>query len=117
TELYRNPEHQINDAYSLHTDTVVYFLTVHPGTGNLRYQSSINAAPAANTPDAYCIRTVTEYQKRVLNKGFAVPYPEYVYSSTYDEGEGWGSNSIAPNFDMYSLFTNLNVYTGGPANG
>ena len=117
TELYRNPDHQINEGYSLETDTVAYFLTVHPVTGNLRYQNSINSAPAANTPDAYCIRTVRDYMKYALNRGFAVPYPEYVYSSTYDEGEGWGSGTIAPNFDLYSQYKDLNVYLGGPANG
>lgn len=117
TELYRDPNHQINDAYSLETDTVAYFLTVHPATTNLRFQGSLNAAPAANTPDAYCIRNVTEYMKYQLNKGFAVPYPEYVYSSTYDEGEGWASGSVAPNFDLYAQFTNLNASSAGPANG
>jgi len=40
--LYRNPDYQVNDKFSLSTDTVVYFLTVNSAGANLRYLASPN---------------------------------------------------------------------------
>ena len=38
--LYRNPDFQLNDKYSLETDTAAYFLTVNSASTNLRYTNA-----------------------------------------------------------------------------
>ncbi|HMD01205.1 MAG TPA: C25 family cysteine peptidase, partial [Ferruginibacter sp.] len=49
-------------------------------------------------------------------KGYAAVVGEYVYSSSYDIGEGWGSTDIFPCCGLSRTLTNMNVYTGGPQN-
>ncbi len=115
-QLYRNADFQLSDKYSLETDTVAYFLTVNPAGNNLRYNSITNTAPSAATPDAYFMRTVEHHYKVQLNRGEAKPVGEYVYSSSYDPGEGWASATAAPCCDLVKEFFDLNVYTAGPAN-
>src|SRR5215216_4661320 len=41
-ELYRKPEYQLNDKWSLETDTAMYFLTVNPGGNNFRLINTSN---------------------------------------------------------------------------
>jgi hypothetical protein len=115
-QLYRNADFQLADRYSLETDTVAYFLTVNPGGGNLRFTNVANTAPSASTPDAYFMRSIDYYYKSQMNRGEARPVGEYVYSSSYDPGEGWTSNTAAPSGDLTKEFFNLNVYTAGPPN-
>jgi hypothetical protein len=114
--LYRDPTSQLSDKYSLETDTVSYFLTVNSAGGNLRYTNATNAAPGAMVADTYFMRNVDYYYKTQINRGNAKSYPEYVYSAAYDTGEGWTSSDVAPNFDLFTGLSNLNVYTAGPAN-
>src|SRR5919205_1688823 len=47
-QLYRNPDYQLNDQWSLETDTATYFLTVNPGGTNLRLTTTANNV-AGNT--------------------------------------------------------------------
>lgn len=115
-QLYRKPEFQLADKYSLETDTVAYFLTVNPGGGNLRYVQSPNTAPANTTPDPYFMRSVDYYYNNQINRGEARPVGEYVYSSSYDPGEGWSSNDIYPCCDIKKEFNDLNVYNQAPSN-
>ncbi len=116
-QLYKNPDFQLSDRYSLETDTVSYFLTVNPAGGNLRYTNAVNTAPSAATPDAYFMRNIDFYYKQQINRGYAEVVGEYIYSSTYDIGEAWGTNSIAQCCDLTQEIFDLNVYTAGPANG
>ena len=95
-QFYRNPDFQLADKYSLETDTVAYFLTVNSVGTNLRYSSGVNSAPSNATPDAYFMRDVDYYYKYEINKGEAKPVGEYVYSSSFDMGEGWASTVTAP---------------------
>ena len=115
-QLYRNADFQLSDRYSLETDTVSYFLTVNPNGNNLRYNTIINTAPSNATPDAYYMRSVDYHYKVQINRGEARAVGEYVYSSAYDPGEGWSSANVAPSTDLLYTFSNLNVYTSGPAN-
>ncbi len=117
-ELYMKPNYQMCDSFSLHTDTASYFLTVNPYPGNLRY-SNTNNDVAGNVlpPDPYFFRTVAQPYKNQYNRGYAVFVGEFVYSSSYDMGEGWTSFDAAPCCDLYKQFDNLNVYTAGPADG
>ncbi len=114
--LYRDPDFQLSDRYSLETDTVSYFLTVDPASTPLRYTDAVNTAPSSATPDPYFFRDV-EYQYRTqLNRGEAKPVGEYVYSAAYDPAEGWSSAFTAPCCDLVKEFFDLNVYTAGPPN-
>ncbi len=115
-QLYRNADYQLNDKYSLETDTAAYFLTVNPAGGNLRYTGVANTAPSNATPDAYYMRNVDYYFKNQISRGFANVVGEYVYSSSYDIGEGWTSNTIAPCCDLVQEIFNLNAYLAGPPN-
>ena len=116
TKLYRNPDYQLSDYYSLQTDTAAYFLTVNPSGSNLRFINSPNNI-AGNTlpPEPYFMNTRGVYFKNKVNPGYGLPLGEYVYSSSYDIGEGWTSNDIAPGFALSYYFDSLNMYAGGPA--
>src|SRR5665647_880812 len=48
TKLYRDPNYQLSDYYSLETDTASYFLTVNPTGTNLRFVNTPNNV-AGNT--------------------------------------------------------------------
>ena len=125
-QLYRKPEFQLADKYSLETDTSTYFLTVNPiPAQNLRYTNAINTAPSAATPEPYFMRTINVFYRNQINKGYGQFAGEYVYSSSYDNGEGYTSNEIVATVDTFNTrvngvytenITGLNVYTAGPAN-
>jgi hypothetical protein len=114
--LYRDQTFQLTDKYSLETDTSTYFLTVNSTSPNLRYINSVNTSPSNTTADPYFMRKIDTYYKDQINRGFAYPIGEYVYSSAYDVGEGWSSNNIAPFYDLALFLGGLNVYQAGPAN-
>ena len=116
-QLYRNQNFQLADRYSLETDTAAYFLTINAAGGNLRYTNGANPSPGAATPDAYFMRRVDLYYKQQICRGTARVVGEYVYSSAYDDGEGWSSFDVAPCCDFTQEIFGLNVYTAGPANG
>ena len=115
--LYRNPDYQMCDKYSLETDTVTYFLTVNPAGGNLRYVSAANNTSTNTLPaDPYFMRRIETHYKNQINRGWAAVIGEYVYSSSYDIGEGWTSDNAAPCCAISKDLTNLNRYAAGPAN-
>ena len=115
--LYRNPDYQLCDKYSLETDTATYFLTVNPAGGNLRYTSAANNTAGNVLPaDPYFMRRIETHYRQQINKGYAAVIGEYVYSSAYDIGEGWTSNDAAPCCAVSKDLQNLNRYAAGPAN-
>ncbi len=123
--LYRQPSFQLADKYSLETDTSVYFLTINPAGGNLRYSNATNAAPSAATPEAYFMRNVDFAYRNKVNNGYAYNYNEYIWSSSYDNGEGLTTTDVASYYNNPSTLTlgdytqtidNLNVYSAAPAN-
>ncbi len=115
-ELYRNPDFQLADKYSLETDTSTYFLTVNTTTPNLRFQSIVNNAPSTQTPDAFFMRKAEKYYKDDINRGDARSLGELVYSSSYDMGEGWSTGWIESCCSLDKTFPDLHVYNGAPAN-
>ena len=115
-ELYRNPDFQLADKYSLETDTSTYFLTVNNASANLRYQSLVNNAPVAQTPDAYFMRKAEMYYKDDINRGDARSLGELVYSSSYDMGEGWSTGWIESCCSLDKTFPDLHMYNSAPAN-
>ncbi|QES90185.1 putative type IX secretion system sortase PorU2 [Rhizosphaericola mali] len=119
TALYKNKASQMSNYYSLETDSSAYFLTVNTDTTeNLHFQTSTNTIPSGATPVPYYMTTWGSYQRSQINAGRASSYGQYVYSSTYDDGEGWvsyniNSNGTGSSFDLPDV-TSLNWYTSGP---
>jgi len=115
--LYRDSTFQLNDHYSLSSDSAVYFLTVNPAGGNADYttvanNTSTNVLPA----EPYFMRKVETPFRDQVNLGAQVDLGgDYIYSSEYDRGEGWTSNPI-PGCCLNKTFSGLNTYTGGPTN-
>jgi hypothetical protein len=115
--LYRKPEFQLCDSVSLFTDTATYFLTVNTSGNNLRFTAaSNNVIGNSLSPDLYFMRRADIVFRNQINRGAAIRVGEYVYSSSYDGGEGWTSPDVYPTGDLVRQLTNLNVYTSGPAN-
>lgn len=124
-QLYRNPDYQLNDHWSLSTDSATYFLTINTTVANnLRLQNEANNITANNLPaEPYFMYTAGNYFKNKVNDGYAVNVGAYLYSSSYDKGEGWSSADIvttaSPSGNSYGTnsftFENLYVYGGGPA--
>ena len=118
--LYRNPDYQLNDKWSLQTDTAAFFLTVNPG-GNFHFENTANNV-AGNTlaPEPYFLYTIGSYFKDQINPGYAASVGEYVYSASYDIGEGWTSrnitatNSVVAGTPLTIAFNNLHLYSTGP---
>ena len=115
--LYKNPDYQLSEKYSLESDTAVYYLTLNPSGPTLRYVQSPNPV-ATNTlpPDNYFMRRMEVNFKDQINRGLASVLGEYVYSASYDIGEGWASNAISPGGDLTVNLSGMNVYTSAPAN-
>ncbi|MCO6498578.1 MAG: hypothetical protein J5I50_13055 [Chitinophagaceae bacterium] len=119
TKLYTRPEYQLTDHNSIISDTASYFLTVNPSGGSPRLTTEDNNV-AGNTlpPELYFMNTRGIYFQDLLSPGFAQPAGGvYIYSSSYEQGEGWASIYISPGAGAarHSTMTNLNLYTGGPA--
>ncbi len=114
--LYKSPDYQLNDKFSLYSDTSFYYLTVNPAGGNLRYTTAANNPPGAMVPDPYFMRRIENPYKERVNRGYAAVVGEYVFASDYDQGEGWTSNEASPCCDLTKVLYGLNVYTAGPPN-
>jgi hypothetical protein len=50
----------------------------------------------------------------MINNGYAAIVGFYVYSSSYDIGEGYTSNDVSPGFDLTAVLDSLNLYPTGP---
>ena len=112
--LYKKPEFQLADKWSLQTDTAAYFLTVNVGV-NLRMVNADNRVNSNGLiPEPYFLHTFSNNYRDQLNPGFASIVGSYVYSSSYDNGEGWTSRNIAPNSPLVEQYNNLFVSQAGP---
>ncbi len=113
--MYLQPRYQINDRWSLHTDTAAYFLTVNPTAGaNLRLVQTNNDLTSALPAESYFQHKAALYYRNNLNLGFAAVVGSNVYSSSFDEGEGFTSGEFRPANPLLSSQNNLFVATGGP---
>ncbi len=114
--LYRDPKYQHTDKLSLQTDTVVYFLTVDPVAVNLR-MADVNNDVAGNVlpVEPYFMYTSGKYFNDKINPGFAAVVGEYVFSSSYDQGEFFSTNNIGAGGSRIDSKTNLFPFAGGPS--
>jgi hypothetical protein len=117
TKLYRDYDFQLTDHYSLQTDTASYYLTVNPAGNNLRFTDNPNNVTGTLlTPEAYFMNVIGSYFRNKINPGYAIPAGGiYVYSASYDVGEGWSSWDISPGTPFPVQINGLNLYAGGPA--
>lgn len=112
--LYRVPEYQLNDKWSLETDTAAFFLTVNNGA-NKRLVPATNVLPSVIPAEPYFIHTAGKYYKDKYNPGYGAVVGDLIYSSSYDQGEGWTSTDIST-FASRTSNTTYNVTYGvGPA--
>lgn len=115
-ELYKKPDYQLNDKWSLETDSATYFLTVNPAGANLRLsETSNNTTGNTLAPEPYFMYTAGTYYKNQMNPGYAINVGEYLYSSSYDNGEGWASTNLGSTGVLSTTLNNLYVYPSGPA--
>ncbi|HUQ97297.1 MAG TPA: hypothetical protein VM010_06505, partial [Chitinophagaceae bacterium] len=114
-ELYKKPQYQLNDKWSLETDSATYFLTVNTAGSNLRLADAPNNT-AGNTlaPEPYFMYTAGTYYRNQLTLGYAINVGTYLYSSSYDDGEGWTSGDIDSVGLLTATLNNLFVYPSGP---
>ena len=94
--LYKLPQYQLSNKWSLETDTAAFFLTINPAGGNARFVPTVNSLPTAIPVEPYFIHTEGDYYRDKINGGYAAVVGEYVYSSAYDMGEGWTSVDMLP---------------------
>src|SRR5436190_13318317 len=112
--LYREPDYQLFDKFSLQTDSAAFFLTVNPSGGNLRYITTPNNVAGNTLPvEPFFLHTAGAYYKDKINQGRSeLVGSSYTISSSYDYGEGWTSLDIATGATKSINLTNLLPYTG-----
>ena len=111
--LFRDPSYQLNEKWSLQTDTAFYFLTVNPAGNNKRLVPTPNNIAGNTLPaDSFFVHTEGTYFRSKINSGYAAVIGEYVYSSAYDRGEGWTSLDILPGVTYLQAHENLYLYNG-----
>ena len=114
--LYSRVGLQLANKWSLQTDTAIYFLTVNNTSPNRRLTAEQNNVALNTLPaEPYFNYTFSKNYKDQINPGYAsVVGTSYIYSSSYDMGEGWSSRNITPTTPLVEQ-QNYFVAPGGPA--
>lgn len=110
--LYRVTDHQLNDAWSLFTDSASFFLTVDPAATPQRLLPTLNVISSGLTPLPFFIYKTGSYYRERINEGFAQLAGSYLYSSAFDQGEGWTSNDLSGGQTRAAQYHQLFAYTG-----
>ncbi|WP_165871421.1 C25 family cysteine peptidase [Flaviaesturariibacter flavus] len=113
--LYRERRYQLNNRWSLETDTATYFLTVNAGANKRLATTANNVNGTTLAPEPWFLYTAGKYFKDLMNQGYAVNVGDYMYSSSYDRGEGWTTGYITTGNTMPWSFSGLFPYTGAGA--
>ncbi|MGI8600561.1 MAG: C25 family cysteine peptidase, partial [Chitinophagaceae bacterium] len=124
--LYRNPDFQLNDKWSLLTDSSTYFLTTNSGSNKRLIPTANNIAGNTLSPELFFMHTVGNYvrdggvipdqRNYSINSGkYQIVGSEYLYSSSYEEGEGFTSQVIDSAGVLNYTFSNLYTYSSGPS--
>ncbi|MEJ8818515.1 putative type IX secretion system sortase PorU2 [Lacibacter sp. H407] len=113
--MYLDPSYQINDNWSVYTDTSAYFLTVNTvASENKRFVETTNDLSSPLPAEPYFIHKAALYYRNNLNLGFAAVLESYVNSSSFDKGEGFTSAEFRPANPLISAQNNLFVAASGP---
>lgn len=107
--LYKEPEFQLSDKWSLQTDTAAFFLTVNQSANARILPTSNVIAGNSIAAEPYFMHTLAKNYRDQINPGYASIVGVYVYSSSYDKGEGWTSRSITPNSPIVDQYSDLFV--------
>ena len=115
TKMYANPKYQTSDKWSLLTDTAVYFLTINTSSQNLRFTAKNNlSSSSALSPESYFNHTYRYAFKDQINPGNPnVIAGVNVYSSSFDEGEGWTSRGITSSKSLNLMLSDLQTASTG----
>lgn len=95
--MYPRAHWHFNPDYSLVNDTAAYFLTWKTGSGgsNLRYTDRAANLSAVPTREDFYWHTATASVPQAYQQGKAYGIAgEVLYKSTYEYGEGYGSNIV-----------------------
>ena len=107
--LYKKPEFQLADKWSLQTDTAAYFLTIN-SLPNKRLLNAVNDLTTNKLPpEPFFLHTLSKSYRDQINPGYASIVGIYVYSSSYDNGEGWTSRNITNSAPIVDQYNNLYV--------
>ncbi len=114
--LYRIPAYQHTQKWSLQSDTAVYFLTLNPSGTPFHYNTITNDTTSNVLPvEPYFTYTAGTYFRDQINPGLAAVLEEYIYSSSYDQGEFWSSVFSSQGAPVSDNQNNLFIYNGGPS--
>lgn len=119
-ELYRDPDYQLSDYWSLQTDTAAYFLTANAAGNNKRIEDAANQIVGNSLPATpYFMHTVGRYYRAgEISNGFNATAVQNLYSSSYDKGEGFTSRPVRPvgcsQASLPQNFANLYPFLAGP---
>lgn len=96
-KLFKNPDFNLNPIQSYFLDSNYYFLTLR--NNNEYIQNSSIDTTNIGLISSYCVRKEFVGFRNSFQDGRRFYYSavDYVVSPEYDEGEGWGINSIASN--------------------
>lgn len=119
--LYRQPDFQLSDIWSLNEDAATYFLTVNNGVANKRLVTTVNDVLNNTLPETpYFMNAVAFTHRQRRYEGFAAQAALPLYSSSYDRGEGYATRPIRPigsacgQVSFTVNLTNLKPYLAGP---
>lgn len=112
--LYLKPEYQINKDVSLLSDSSTYFLTINTSSVNKRYEQIENNLSSSLPVDSFFMHKLKSRYASTYSLGFGAVVGSTVYSSSYDEGEGYTSSAFGPATALASNNPNLFVYPNGP---
>ena len=110
--LYRVADHQLNDRWSLYSDSASFFLTVDASATPQRLLPTPNVIPSGLTPLPFFIHRTGSYYRERINEGFAQLAGGYLYSSAFDQGEGWTSGDLWGGQTRTEQYTQLFAFTG-----
>ncbi|MCU0445020.1 MAG: C25 family cysteine peptidase [Microscillaceae bacterium] len=106
---------QVNPFYNLFSDTTAYFLT-WTLDNRLGKRMALSDLPANNTLTPYHWQeSLQVFQSHYsVGQNYRIGFPEQIYLSEYDVGEGWVGPRIAQNNRIDHTFTIQNLYTANP---
>ena len=113
--LYRIADHQLNDTWSLFTDSASFFLTVDASVTPQRLQPTANLITPGLTPLSFFIHRTGSYYRERINEGFAQIAGSYLYSSAFDQGEGWTSGDLGGGQTRTEQYQQLFAFSGSGA--
>ena len=111
--LYLDPQTQLNPQISLFTDSVTWFLTVNTSSPNKRIIETANNLSSSLPVETSFTHTIKNGYRNFYNQGFAAVVGDYVYSSSYDVGEGYTTGEFRPANPLTTTVSNLFVAPGG----